>query len=229
MICPLCFITCPDTAMQCECGFKFIVPESELQPWFDEYRSLLENSYLPAQTPWQQSGKSGPFEEWVRLRIPICECIEASGTFLDIGCANGFLLDCLSAWTSQKGIALEPFGLDYSAKLADLARQRLKHFANHIYVGNAWHWQPPRKFDYVRTELCYVPMNLAKAYITRLLDEFLVDSGRLLVAQYRSRREDLSRDWIDDTLRGLGFRVQYTVSGFSGNGLEKTRVAVINK
>jgi SAM-dependent methyltransferase len=204
-----------------------VVPPDELQDWFNEIRSLLENGYLPAETPWKQSGKSGLFEEWVRLRIPISECIETPGTFLDIGCANGFLLECLLDWTMRKGVRLEPYGVDYSEKLVDLAKERLKGFADNIFVGNAWDWEPPMRFDYVNTALEYVPMNLAEPYISRLLNDFLVEGGKLLVAQYRSRREDLSRDWVDDHLSRMGFSVIESKSGFCGDGLERTRVAVL--
>lgn len=229
MICSLCHKTNDDAAERCECGFRFVVSIDELEDWFSEIRSLLENGYLPAETPWKQSGQSGPFEEWVRLRIPISECVETSGTFLDIGCANGFLLECLLDWTLRKGVQIEPYGVDYSKKLADLAKERLRGFADNIFVGNAWDWEPPMRFDYVRTEVCYVPMNMAEAYISRLLNDFLVEGGRLLVAQYRSRREDLSRDWVDDYLSRLGFNVRESRSGFSGEGLEKTRVAVLQR
>ena len=227
MICSLCHKTNDDAAERCECGFRFVVPPVELQGWFDEIRSLLENGYLPAETPWKQSGKSGPFEDWVRLRIPISECVETSGTFLDIGCANGFLLECLLDWTMRKGVQLEPYGVDYSEKLVDLAKERLKGFADNIFVGNAWEWEPPMRFDYVSTAVEYVPMNLAEPYISRLLNDFLVEGGKLLVAQYRSRREDLSRDWVDDHLSRMGFSVIESKSGFCGDGLERTRVAVL--
>jgi hypothetical protein len=72
-------------------------------------------------------------------------------------------------------------------------------------------------------------MNLAEAYISRLLNDFLVEGGKLLVAQYRSRREDLSRDWIDDYLSRMGFNVRESKSGFSGDGRELTRVAVLQR
>ena len=101
MICPLCYKTNDTAAERCECGFRFVVSTNELQDWFSEIRSLLENGYLPAETPWKKSGKSGLFEEWAKLRIPISECVETSGTFLNIGCASGFLLESLLDWTTR--------------------------------------------------------------------------------------------------------------------------------
>lgn len=229
LICPQCGKANADTAQRCECRFPLVVETNELEGWFERVRLLLEHAYLSAPTPWQQSGLSASFEDWTRLRIPISESIETSGTFLDVGCANGFLLECLLHWTRKKGVTIKPCGLDYSRKLSELARERLPDFQDNIFVGNAWGWEPPFKFDYVRTEICYVPPKLCKEFISRLLSRFLVADGKLLVAQYRSHREDLSKDWIDDHLSELGFTVKGYKSGFSGDGLELTRVAILER
>jgi len=227
VICPQCGKANDDIAQCYECGFQLTVEVNELGGWFEKVRRILENAYLSTNIPWQQSGLSGSFEDWTRLRIPISECIETSGTFLDVGCANGFLLECLIDWTRKKGIKIEPYGLDYSQKLTELAKERLLDFQNNIFIGNAWDWEFPCKFDYIRTEVCYVPANLCKEYLSRLRNRFLVKSGKLLVAQYRSRSEDLSRDWIDNHLSKLGFTIKGYKSGFNEEGLELTRVAIL--
>jgi hypothetical protein len=49
----------------------------------------------------------------------------------------------------------------------------------------------------------------------------------LLVARYRSRKEDLSRGWIDDELKAAGFNVVGVTSGFNGQGLELCRVTML--
>ena len=97
----------------------------ELEKWFDLMRLELETAYLAASTPWGQSGFSGPYERWVACRRPIAECVVSDGTFLDIGCANGYLLECLMRWASDRLIAVDPWGLDISEKLVELAKQRL--------------------------------------------------------------------------------------------------------
>jgi hypothetical protein len=61
MICPLCHETNDHKAVFCKCGFRFVVPADDLENWFSEIRSLLENGYLSAETPWKQSGKSVVF------------------------------------------------------------------------------------------------------------------------------------------------------------------------
>jgi SAM-dependent methyltransferase len=203
--------------------------DEELQAWFAEVRSILETAYKAAETPWGQSGIGSPFEDWTRLRIPICECITRSGTFLDIGCASGFLLECLREWTSKKGIEIVPYGLDYSPIMLQWAQERLPAFKEKLFLGNAWDWQPPCRFDYVNTATEYVPRNLCFPYLQRLLSDFLTEDGTLLVARYRSRNEDLSRGWIDDELKAAGFNVVGVTHGFNGQGLEQCRVTMLRR
>lgn len=220
-----------EQARQCVCGFPFVVEEGDergLQAWFDEVRHILQSAYVAAPTPWQQSGKRGSFEEWVRLRIPVSQCVTRSGTFLDIGCANGFLLESLLSWTKMKELDLVPYGLDFAPKLLEMARERLPSFQNHFFLGNAWDWHPPRRFRYVLTEADCVPHNLRAVYLRRLLQEFLEEDGVLLVTHYRSSGDDLTRDWLDEDLRAEGFHVIGSVSGFNGAGQEKCRVAMLH-
>jgi SAM-dependent methyltransferase len=212
---------------QCQCGFVFDdVALADLQDWFAEVKQTLETAYAASPNAWQQSGKSGTFEDWTRLRIANIAPVQRSGTYLDVGCANGYLLECLVAWAKLKGIEITPHGLDYSAKLVDLARQRLQS-SGHIYCGNAWDWTPPQRFDYVRTELDYVPRNYRKPFVERLLSEFVAQGGRLIISQYRSRRDDLTQGWVNQELEEYGLRVVEMYSGYDGNGLELCRVAVL--
>jgi len=56
-------------------------------------------------------------------------------------------------------LAVEPYGVDISPALAELARQRLPQWADRIWIGNAVDWQPPAglRFDYVHILLDSVP------------------------------------------------------------------------
>jgi SAM-dependent methyltransferase len=227
MRCPQCLQLVKESIKQCQCGFAFDdVASVDLQDWFAEVKQALETAYIPAPTAWQQSGKDGAFEDWIRLRIANIAPVTRSGTYLDIGCANGYLLECLVVWARLKGVEIIPHGLDYSAKLVALARQRLQSASN-IYLGNAWDWTPPQCFDYVRTELDYVPRNYRKPFIERLLAEFVAQEGRLIISHYRSRHDNLVHGWVDQELTEYGFRVVETHSGYNGSGLELCRVAVL--
>ena len=200
----------------------------ELEQWFASVRERLESAYLSAEEPWRQSGFSGPVERWVACRQAIADCVNSSGTFLDIGCANGYLLESLVQWTTDRGVRIEPWGLDLSEKLVTLAKERLPDHTANLFVGNALTWQPPRTFDYVRTELCYVPKEYQRQYVLRLVDEFLAPGGRLLVAEYRSRKSTSTEPWVDGILEQAGFAVESCQSGF-WQSMELTRVAVLPK
>jgi SAM-dependent methyltransferase len=191
-----------------------------------DLQKRLEATYLESDEPWGQSGFSGPEERWIACRRPIAECIEKSGSFLDIGCANGYLLDCLMRWTAENEISIVPFGLDLSKKLVALARRRLPGFSSNFFVGNGLTWKPTMRFDYVRTELCYVPEKLAKHYVEHILKEMLVAEGRLLVTEYRSKRDEEESTWVDELLGRMGLVVQNYRSGV-WDGKELTRVAVV--
>ena len=201
-----------------------------LERWFHANQMLLETTYLAGEQPWQQSGfglhSLRPSEQWEALRRPIADCVTSSGSFLDIGCANGYLLECLLTWTGQHGLTIDPFGLDFSAKLVALAHLRLPQYAHQLFVGNAWSWEPPHPFDYVRTELVYVPDELRTDYLARLLDLFLRPGGKLLVAEYRARGNAAPSLTVDRELCALGFTVERAVLG-CWEGFEQARVAVV--
>jgi SAM-dependent methyltransferase len=148
----------------------------------------LETAYLAETDPRRQSGFNGDDARWKRGRRVIVEAIHRDGSLLDIGCANGYLMETLSAWAAERGTMLDPWGLDISPKLADLARLRLPYWSDQIFTGNAMLWEPPRRFDFVRTEIVYVPEHDQPAYLARLLQVMLVPGGRLIVCSYGSSR-----------------------------------------
>jgi 2-polyprenyl-3-methyl-5-hydroxy-6-metoxy-1,4-benzoquinol methylase len=167
--------------------------ERDLARWFDNTRRVLEDAYISHEEPWRQSGMSGPEDRWTALRRPVADCIDRPGTLLDIGCANGYFLECCVRWAAERGIAVEPYGLDISEKLVALARRRLPHWADRFFVGNAYAWQPPRRFDFVRTELVYVPAEHEAEYVRRLLAESLAPGGKLIVPNYAEDHPDPAR------------------------------------
>ncbi len=229
MRCPRCLKDVEKSVKFCQCGFSLDnVALEDLQDWFTFVKKLLETTYIAALTQWQQSGKNGTFEDWISLRLPNLAPVDYSGTYLDVGCANGYLLECLLSWATLKGIEIVPHGLDYSADLIALAQKRLSFHRSNLFVGNIWNWQPPQRFNYVRTELDYVPRNYHKPLLERLLKEFITKNGKLIISQYRNRQDDLTDNWIDSELEECGFKVIATHSGYSTDGLELCRVAVLH-
>jgi SAM-dependent methyltransferase len=213
-----------------------MMEQEELAAWFRNVRDVLETAYVANDEPWQQSGMSGPAERWEALRKPIADCIDHSGSFLDIGCANGYLLECCMAWTAERGIHIEPYGLDFSPRLIQLAQQRLLHIADHFFLGNVWEWHPPQQFDFVRTELVYVPGEYEQQYVTLLLQRYVKPDGRLLIANYSEGSPHPERGllpgsyptkYILDRLAELGFRVADYKDGKDPANRSHTRVAII--
>jgi hypothetical protein len=87
--------------------------------------------------------------------------------------------------------------MDISPELAELTRKRLPLWTDHIFVGNAIDWEPPRRFDFVRTGLEYVPKRKRPNLIGRLLERVVVPGGRLIIGTFneeRISREDLSKE-----------------------------------
>lgn len=134
--------------------------------WYRAGQELIVDAYLAAETPWGQSGKSGTADDWEWSRSHVADAVNRDGSFLDVGCANGYLMECIPRWSA---FHVEPYGLDLSAELAALARSRLPSWADRIFVGNALTWEAPQLFTYVRTGLEYVPPGRRRELVVRLL------------------------------------------------------------
>lgn len=156
---------------------------------------VLEPSYLLAETPQGGSGFGGTLAEWTDRRRMIVDAIDCDGTFLDVGCANGFLMESVVAWCAEAGHTVEPHGLDVSAALVERARERLPQWSDRIWVGDALTWTPPRTFDIVHALLDVVPMGRRRDLIEHLRT-FVTPGGRLVLSQYGTTmpaREVLAR------------------------------------
>src|SRR5262249_40870823 len=145
--------------------------------WHEEMAALVVPAYLSASDPWNQSGKSGTRADWEWSRSHIADAIDRDGSFLDVGCANGYLMECLPGWTD---FAVAPYGLEIAPELAALARERLPRWAERIWVGNALIWAPTRSFTYVRTGLDYAPPSRR----TDLVSYWLGVCDRLIVGVF---------------------------------------------
>ncbi len=173
--------------------------------WHARVADILRPAYLAAGTPQAQSGFSGGPLAWVHARSLIAEAIDRDGTFLDIGCANGLLIETMVTWCAAKGIAIEPYGLDIVAELAALARSRVPRRADRIFVGNALTWTPPLRFDFVRTGLEYVPPRRRRDLLDRLVRDVVATDGRLIIGVYGNAEPD--GPGLDEILGGWGYAI----------------------
>ncbi len=198
--------------------------EQQLDAWCSGQIEGIYKNYLESSQAWRQSGFSGPKERWIACRRPIADCITKSGSFLDIGCANGYLLESVLGWTGEHGIKTEPYGIDISEPLVAATRDRLPEYKENIHLGNGFTWHPKMRFDYVRTELCYVPKDYQKAFLNRLVGIFLKIEGSLLATEYHSQNDPPI--WESEALNKMGFQVSETKSGI-WKQKELTRVSVL--
>jgi SAM-dependent methyltransferase len=146
--------------------------------------AIIGPAYLSATDPRAQSGFSGSADDWEGARRFIFAAVTRDGTFLDVGCANGHLMECAVTWLAEDGVSIEPYGLEILPEIAALARRRLPHWADRIVVGNALDWMPGRSFDFVRTGLEYVPSALRAQLVTHLLEDVVAPGGRLIIGAY---------------------------------------------
>jgi len=200
--------------------------EKKLHDWFTSLKDELETAYIRNKQPWEQSGYYGSEEQWIATRKPNADCVDTSGSFLDIGCANGYLLECTLKWTSTRNLQIIPYGIDISDKLIELAKVRLPGYANNLYTANCWDWDASARFDYVRTELVYVPEHLQKQYIDRILNTYLNEDGKLLVSEYGLSSRPPNTSYLGNLLDAWGYDVIDRKSGYY-EGKEHTRIYVI--
>ena len=148
--------------------------------WHEAMAALVVPAYLAAETPESGSGSSRNAAGWEYARSLLADAVAPGRTFLDVGCANGHLMESMAAW-----VGVEPYGLDLSPELAELARRRLPHWADRIWIGNALEWEAPRRFDAIRTGLDYVPADRRRDLVERLL-RFC---DRLIVGVHNEERD----------------------------------------
>ena len=196
----------------------------ELSVAFLDHLRALEEAYLRETDPVRQSGFGGGPERWRTERELVLDAVPDDGDFLDVGCANGYLLECLVQWGHERHIRLTPYGVDCGAYLIALAQQRLPQYAAHFWVANAWEWLPPRQFRYVYSVYDCVPGELLPMYIRRLVTRYVEQGGTLIIGAYGSdSKREAARDLAAD-IAAAGFRV----AGLSSRGgLPVARVAWI--
>jgi len=163
---------------------------SEAQ-WYEARKEATAIAYLSRDNPRAQSGHGGDEGRWRYTRVlMVLEAIHKDGSFLDVGCANGYLIECLQKWIDGTGVQVEFCGLDISDALIELARKRLPDTPDRFFVANAVSWTPNRRFDFVHAhELSYAPKHRERQFLEHLLDDYLNPGGRLIIGPWAVRRD----------------------------------------
>jgi len=203
--------------------------DPEIDEWFDSMRRDFKRRYLASDNPWRQSGWGSTPERWRLAREVILRAVGHSGAFLDIGCANGLLLECLIGWANERGIVIEPHGIDLVPELVDLARKRLPVYASNFDAANSFTWMSPRRYDYVHLLFESAPPSRHREYLHRFLDSAVARGGLLIVSNYGSRSKSESPIDVTGYLSGLGFAVAGSAAASERDGFVITRTAWIQR
>jgi SAM-dependent methyltransferase len=177
------------------------------EAFFAASRAAITAHYLAEpDNPYRQSGRSSGAARWEETRRCIADAVHSSGDFMDVGCANGLLLESLLGWARERGFALRPHGIDFVPELVELARRRFPAHRDSFAVDNAFFWRPSRRYDFVRTNLEYVPRADRVELVRRNLDA-VAPGGRLIVCHYRNAGEPPGDP------RGVAAAAGFAVSG----------------
>src|SRR5687767_10008910 len=66
--------------------------------WHSAMAELLKSAYLGGANPFEQAGHAGDAESWEASRSFIKEALDRDGSFLDVGCASGVLMESAVRW-----------------------------------------------------------------------------------------------------------------------------------
>jgi len=150
--------------------------------WYEARYTHLTNCYLASDNPRGQSGHGGDEYSYMVRHLPIIECLHKSGTFCDVGCANGHLMEMTHKWAAVIGFDMEMYGVDISEKLVELAQKRLPHWHDNFYVANRYFWKPEIKFDYIHLmEIAGGPEYDERTCFEYYMEHYLADGGRMII------------------------------------------------
>jgi SAM-dependent methyltransferase len=154
----------------------------------DVHRTLV-GAYLSASTPQGASGFGGTDEEWREARGTLADALDParpSIRFLDHACANGHLAVSMVGWGAERGVTVDPYGVDIAPELVSRARADHADLASHFWVGDALTWVHPEgmRFDLVHVLLDVVPASRHRDLIQHQLDQVVAPGGRLLLSEY---------------------------------------------
>jgi hypothetical protein len=116
-------------------------------------------------------------------------------------------MESVVAWCAERGLTVEPYGIDLAPGLVQLAQRRLPRWADRIWLGNAIDWMPPdgQRFDYVHVLLDCVPQRRRADLIRhQLASTIRPGTGRLLVSNYAAA-PSMGSPAAAWTLQSLGF------------------------
>lgn len=162
--------------------------------WYAAMEEVSGDAHLAAAAPRLGSGSSDEAEwRWCReLALDALPPGKGPHHVLDVGAADGYLMESFERWGKERGVHVEPHGLESSPRLASLASRRLPKWRDRIHVGTALSWSAPRRYDLVHAALDHVPAPRRRQALERMRRELLTPEGRLVL-----RADDIAAEEAD--------------------------------
>jgi SAM-dependent methyltransferase len=158
---------------------------TEFADWDAQTKDALEAAYVAAGAGPRGAGSSSASEgEWRAKRQHLTIPMDAHGSWLEVGCANGHLLATLPSWTAERGVTVTAHGLELLPPVAALARSLHLELADRIWTGSVMSWQSPMRFRFVTATTDVVPPTGLRALISKLLADVVAPGGRLILSAY---------------------------------------------
>ncbi len=195
-----------------------------LDQYFDLTCKEVTAYYLSRVRPQEQSGHHGS-DTWYRsVRMMILEALERDGRFIDVGSANGFLIESLDGWAAGLGLHVAFHGVEMSDGLHRLSRQRLPGWEDRLFHANAYYWKPEIRYDYVYTMILPdFPDDYQEPFLRHLYDAYLADGGRLILGPWNGHGQEAR-------VEEMGFRISgYCEKSFPGTDYAIKRVVWIDR
>ncbi|MCL2775205.1 MAG: class I SAM-dependent methyltransferase [Oscillospiraceae bacterium] len=159
--------------------------------WYEIVNLHTTKWYLSYDNPRAQSGHGGDEYHYRFSHLPIIECLYKDGTFLDVGCANGHLMEMVHKWANAIGFDLQVFGVDISEGLIELAKKRLPQWYDNFYIANRYFWKSEIKFDYIHLMgIGGYPEYDERICFEYYMENYLADGGRMIIGPYWYENED---------------------------------------
>lgn len=173
-------------------------------------KNAYQDAYLCKQSPLERSGFAHDLDSFLNLRSPILIAMgEKEGRFLDLGCANGVLIELLS---KNEGVRREYFGIDFVPELIEEANSRLGEIC---HVADLHNYVNTTGFEFVRFELCYAREHKMKYLVEHVIESMLCDDGVALICNYSEEHPQVAKtvfegypaiESLQSTLTELGYR-----------------------
>jgi SAM-dependent methyltransferase len=168
------------------------------------------------------SSSGSTYAEWEAKRRFIASLIDQGGSIIDVGCANGFLLKSLQAWS---GCTLVPFGIDIDAQRIEQARGLFPQYKDHFLVMDARDitslssHMATNKFDYVFWNFLG-SWRIEEPIWQSVLYHLISMTQRRLILAFYGKNTDIpgSSDWYSERERLFALPSEFARAGFSFSG-----------